>query len=750
MESELNFINENIHPNLKRCIIEKGWKGFSEIQKLAFPIIYNGEDCIIEAPTSGGKTEAVLFPTLSRVSKNKKEGIRILYLAPLKALLNNIDKRAEEYTKECGLHSFKWHGDVSQTKKVNEFNDPSELLLTTPESLEAILLRKSNWNEVFKNLESIIIDETHNFASGDRGIHLLSILERLEYELEQTPQRIAVTATIGNPDDMLIWLAGKKRNKGKRIYATSKTDKEKDFKVHFYDEEKDEDAWIKLYDKMYEELPNKKSLIFINSRSESESIASIINDKNFEINSRNPVKIRTHHSSVSKFFREQAEFLISVKNESGLQAIINTSTLELGIDIGELDQVIQINSLSCSSSLLQRVGRTGRRENKPQILKSFVSRKNDFLILMAVINLTLSGKCEKIYFYKKSFHILAHQIICLSLQKNGITADLVWIILSNAYCFTGISRVEFDELISYMIQVKMLKLVDSELVIAEECEKKFLGSNWRRLFAVFDSAHMYEVTNGKNQVGTLDANFVEGRDLPFIFMLGGMEWIAYDIKYKARQVVAQKTKSGQAPKWRTASGTEIPFETAQEIGRILFSQEKPSYLNTLGTETLQSLRDENKVINWKSGLIIISKTSTEEYEIYTFGGCKINRTLALLLEIYNIGVTSSDHISINVRRIQTEEELIISNENKFESSLNLSDDLSNDIYKFLKMLKDLSKNEIMEIQDSFENNTREIPFSKFSECLSPKLAKKTISERVLDLDAVLKLVKNSLVISIQK
>ena len=274
---EESFLNNNIHPAFKNYLVEKGWKGFSEIQTLSFPVIYNGEDCIIEAQTSGGKTEAVLFPTLSRVAKNKETGIRILYLAPLKALLNNIDIRAKIYSELCGLHAFKWHGDVSQNKKINEFNNPSQLLLTTPESLEAILIRKSNWAEIFKNLETIIIDETHNFASGDRGSHLLSLLERLEYSLEKLPQRIAVTATIGNPDEMLKWLAGKKRKPGQRVFAKSIIEKEKDFKLYFHDENKDDNAWEKLFQELYDVLPNTKSLIFINSRSGSEIIAIKIN-----------------------------------------------------------------------------------------------------------------------------------------------------------------------------------------------------------------------------------------------------------------------------------------------------------------------------------------------------------------------------------------------------------------------------------------------------------------------------------------
>jgi len=729
------FLNNNIQPAFKNYIVEKGWKGFSEIQTLSFPVIYKGEDCIIEAPTSGGKTEAVLFPTLSRVAKNKESGIRILYLAPLKALLNNIDIRAKVYSELCGLHAFKWHGDVSQNKKTTEFNNPSQLLLTTPESLEAILLRKSNWAEIFKNLETIIIDETHNFASGDRGSHLLSLLERLEYSLEKLPQRIAVTATIGNPDEMLKWLAGKKRNPGKRVFAKSCKEKEKDFKIFFHDEKKDENAWEKLFHEMYGVLPNVKSLIFINSRSKSEIIAGKINEMNSESNTKNPIKIRTHHSSVSKFFREQAEFLISVKSESGLQAIINTSTLELGIDIGELDQVIQINSVTNSSSLLQRIGRTGRRENKPQIFKGFVSDKEDLLILIAVVNLAQRGISEKLFFTKKALHILAHQVICLSLQRHGVSSDLTWKILSNAYCFSEITRNDFDDLITFMVATKMLKYVGEELIIGENGEISFLGGNWRRLFAVFDSAPLYEVTNGKNQVGTLDSAFVESQKPPFVFMLGGMEWLAHEVKYVARQVVAQKTKSGIAPKWRTPGGTLVPLETAQEAAKILFSNEIPPYLDSTGRETLLSLKDEIKNVNWNPEEIIISKISSVEFNIYTFAGCKINRTLALILEIYEIGIGDSDYKLVNVKSFLEEQSLI-----------GIQEDLCKNVCALLEKLKNFSESEILELHNRFESQMSEGAFSKFSKCLSTKLSQKVLSESSLDLKGVIELLNSSKVV----
>jgi ATP-dependent Lhr-like helicase len=720
----LTFLKEKIHPGLQKCVIKNGWKGYSDIQISAFENIYNGDDCVVEAPTSGGKTEAVFFPTLSKAATENLPGVRILYLAPLKALLNNVEIRAKEYAEACGMHSFKWHGDVSQSKKVNEFINPSQLLLTTPESLEAILLRKPNWEDFFKNLQSIIIDETHNFASGDRGIHLLSLLERLEFPLEITPQRIAVTATIGNPNEMLKWLAGKKRKIGKRIHAISKREKEKDYKVYYFNEEDEKyRSGEKLYYCLYKTLPLKKTLIFIKSRKQTEDLAAKINEINSFLKTKNPIKIRTHHSSVSKFYREQAEFLIKVKNDSGLQVIINTSTLELGIDIGELDQVIQMSELTHPSSFLQRVGRTGRRGNKPQVFKGYCSEKEELLLLCSVVNLGLIDLSEKIYFPKKAFHILAHQIICLSLQMSGINPELAWNILSNSYSFSNITKNEFDELIANMVELNFLRAVDSSLIIGEQGEKSFLGLNWKRLFAVFDNSPLYDVVDGKTNIGTLDSGFVEGRPIPFIFVLGGIEWITKQIKYESRQVLVQKTKKGKGPSWFSLSGSDIPFETAQEAGKILFENKKYSYLDEKGIEEIDALRDKHNQLNWTNEKWIIDNEVPGECVIWTFGGTKINMTLASIIELFMNGKISTDYKFVQIKR---------------EDNI---DTLLKDVIKLLNYVAKLSKENVKKLEVDLSKELRNTQFSKFSMCLSEELNKKTLADKLFDVQGLVNILK---------
>jgi len=735
IEVELNQsdILELLHPGLQKIVQEKGWKtGLTDIQLEAIPVILSGDDCIIEAPTAGGKTEAVLFPTLTRAAQENSNSVQILYLAPLRALLNDIEIRAEEYTSACGLHCFKWHGDVGQKEKINAFQNPSQVLLTTPESLEAILLRKAGWQKFFSDLQTIIIDEAHNFAGVDRGSHLVSLLERLESKINHQPQRIAVTATIGNPQEMLQWLAGTHRRIGKRIFVDSLSAKEKDFKIQFFYDENSGDgheipASYKRLTALYKTIPNKKSIIFGGSRTNCESVASAIIQFN-SINKRSiPVKVRTHHSSVSKHYREEAENRIKIKNdlESGIDGIISTSTLELGIDIGELDQVIQLDSLSSSSSFLQRVGRTGRRLGKPQYFRGMLLKEDDLVLLTAVVNLGLKSISENLIFPQKAIHILAHQLICLSLQNNGIPSSQAWETLSGAYCFSAIDENQFQELISFMIFNNYFREVDGELVVGEETEKYYLGANWQKLFAVFDTGPLYEVYNEKKQVGSLDSAFVESLDVPFLFVLGGLEWEAYKVNIDTHQVFARKTKAGNAPRWVTFHGFDVPYEVAKEAGKILFSTNIPSFLDDSAKTCFISAQNQIKNLNWIE-YTWVAVVAIFEITIWTFAGDKINRTLARLISSFGLGKSSSNYKFITIKSFNSSEKL------KWEN-----------IFAFISDLKNIDLKEPNIFMKKLKEDMKLVYFSKFAKCLPDQLLAESLSERSFDFQGLISEIQNN-------
>jgi ATP-dependent Lhr-like helicase len=693
---------------------DKKWGDLTPIQKEAFDPIYQGNSCIIEAPTSGGKTEAVLFPLLTRIASNKSSGFKVLYIAPLKALLNDLALRVIPYAQMCYQEAFKWHGDVSQGDKVKQMLFPSDILLTTPESIEAILLRKSNWRDVFQHLETIVIDEAHYFALTERGSHLISLLQRIESDIKKQPQRIAVSATIGNPDDLLYWLIGN-RPDGKRIYVSGKTDKKRDFMIHYF-----MDEGADLHKNLYNQLIKKTSIVFERSRTGTEDTATRINETNQLTESRFPVKVKTHHSSVSKRLREEAEGSIKQNNESSINAIISTSTLELGIDIGDLDQVIQIGSLNSSGSFLQRVGRTGRREGQVQYFRGMCADPEELVLLTACVSLGVERISESILFPKRAFHILAHQVICLCLQKLGTTADIIWDTLSKAACFSQISRTQFDSLIEYMLKEDFLRIVNGNVLLtSNKTESEFLRANWKRLFAIFDTGPMYNVVDGKKVIGTLDSGFARTRELPFVFVLGGQEWNAIKIDHELQQISVKKNETGLAPKWKAIANYDIPFELAQEVGRLLMSNEPLSFLDDAAVIILQRQRNEYKKLDWQPSKWVLDWVpEANKLYLWTFAGEKINRSIETLLTV-NLKVT------INKYDYQ-----------KVEIDFGKGKPMDNN--NFLELISSFKSKSKAELESLALDKIDVKWFSKFSECLPESLAKQTICEKDYDFSGLVR------------
>jgi ATP-dependent helicase Lhr and Lhr-like helicase len=699
-----------LHPRLQDYVKDK-WKDLTAIQKESFDPIFQLKSCTIEAPTSGGKTEAVLFPLLTRIAANKSSGFKVLYIAPLKALLNDLALRVLPYAKMCYLEAFKWHGDVSQGDKVKEMLFPSDILLTTPESIEAILLRRANWMEVFSNLETIVVDEAHYFALTERGSHLVSLLERIEKGINRNIQRIAVTATIGNPNELLRWLMGN-RPGGENIYVSNKSEKERRFLIRYFNLD-----GHGYYSDLYKLLQNNKSIVFGRSRTGTEAIALRIHEMNAALGNRNPVNVKTHHSSVSKRLREEAEDSIKKSTESSIDAIISTSTLELGIDIGDLDQVIQIEGLNSSGSFLQRVGRTGRREGRPQNFTGFVSDAAELILLAACVSLGLKRVSEKILFPKKAFHILAHQIICLSLQKLGVSANVAWETLCGAYCFSSISRNDFDELLEYMIMEGYLRRIGNDLLITgDKTESEFLRANWKRLFAIFDTGSMYNVVDGKRVIGTLDASFASVQKLPFVFVLGGQEWFTLKIEHDLQQVVVRKNDTAIVPKWTSIASSDIPFELAQEVGRLLMNDISCDFLDIEAHNELRIQRNTYNKLNWSSDKWVTEFEVDENsvFCLWTFAGDKINRALhSLFEERFNYELKSNfSHITISSKKVDIQYKEIVDVINALRS----------------KTATELELEVVDQIPVSW--------FSKFSTCLPDALARKPLSERAMDFDGL--------------
>lgn len=346
-------IYDRFAPFIQEYIYLNGWTEIRPIQVSAAEMILD-TDCnvLLSSGTASGKTEAAFLPVLTDVYENPSNSVAVLYISPLKALINDQFLRIEDMVKDTELKVTKWHGDVAQNKKAQLIKEPKGILQTTPESLEAMLMRKSgNIYKLFSDLRYIIIDEIHYFMNDDRGLQLLCILERIQRIINKEPRRIALSATLGDYELAKKWLSsGTHRN---TLMPEVQEEKRKiRLGVKYYNiNTKEEKSVLDYYEDLYEKTLNKKCIIFSNSKSEVEDniahlkrISKIKNTKDVYF---------VHHANVSNTLRSQAEE--HMKNEEEIAIAGATLTLELGIDLGNLDRIVQTGSPYTVSSFVQRL-----------------------------------------------------------------------------------------------------------------------------------------------------------------------------------------------------------------------------------------------------------------------------------------------------------------------------------------------------------------------------------------------------------
>ena len=299
-------------------------------------------------------------------------GTSVIYVSPIKALLNNQEERLRVLSSFIYGEVFKWHGDVGSYEKVKSFKNPPNVLMITPESLEVILMNKKiDKEDFFRNIRFVVIDEIHSFAGGERGVHLTALIERIQYFSQYDIQRIGLSATVGNPRVIGKWMNGSSKRE-LIIIDPPREDNKKLIEIKLL--HKHEDFGEEVCRRIY----GKKALFFTNSRSAVEGLKKSIEDWGIET--------FVHHSSIDKRFREIAEekFIIGTNT-----CIIATSTLELGIDIGDLDIVLQLDSPNTVSSFLQRMGRTGRRKDTVAHYVFFPTKASKFILAIAILNLAI-------------------------------------------------------------------------------------------------------------------------------------------------------------------------------------------------------------------------------------------------------------------------------------------------------------------------------------------------------------------------
>ena len=603
-------------PRLQQAIVARlGWTTLRPVQDLAGEAILDGKNAVVLAPTAGGKTEASMFPVLGGLLTSPPRAVGALYVAPIKALLNNQEDRLGLYTEMIGLRRFLWHGDVPQNERTAFLRDPAELLMTTPESLEVMLVSpKVATQDLFADLRYVVVDEVHAMAGTDRGAHLMSVLERLARFTSHDIQRIGLSATVGNPAAILAWLQGSSKRDAV-VVDPPKTPRPREVRMYL-------DGTIdELAVRAAEQARGKKSLFFCQSRAMTESVADRMRDRGTEV--------FVHHSSVSLEERRLAEEHFARGRDT---AIVCTSTLELGIDVGDLDAVFQANAPATVSSFLQRMGRTGRREGTTANTTFFCDDPESVLFAAAIVELAREGWVETIPPQTRCWPALVHQLFARILQHGGVGRERAWEQLARVTDFGGVTPAEYEEVIDYMLRRGFLFEAGGLLSLGDHAERVYGRRNFMELYAVFSTPQYYRVLTGSGkEIGALEQDFVDDLVADMTsFLLGGRAWLVSGINHQDRVVTVVPAPRGKKPSWGGFAPKLIGFEICQKVRRLLSSDDELPYLAGDAAAALASYRDDFRELLRRTG----NTLQVDEHAVrwWTFAGGRINQTLRHALQ----------------------------------------------------------------------------------------------------------------------
>jgi len=654
------------------------WNDLRPLQALAVDPIARGRDALLIAPTASGKTEAALLPLLSRAAEEHWRGLSVLYVCPLRALLNNLAPRVEQLCGFVGMRSAVWHGDVGAGARAAVRRDPPEVLLTTPESVEAMLLSVgTDHKALFAGLQAVIVDEVHAFAGDDRGWHLLAVLARLTHLTGRDLQRIGLSATVGNPADMLAWLTQGSAAAGV-VVAPPPVGPSLSAGEITLDHVGSVANAATVISKLHR---GDKRLVFADSRSRVEQLAVALRAAG--------VTTFVSHSSLAADERRRAEAAFAEAQDC---VIVATSTLELGIDVGDLDRVIQIDAPPTVASLLQRLGRSGRRAGTARNMLILATHSDALLEAAAVTRRWSEGWVEPVVAPPEPWHLLAQQLLGLSLQEGRI-GRATW-----PEWFSGLDPFSGEgtngraaAVVDHLIATGMLFEDAGMLSVGPDAERSYGRRNFIELTSVFTADPLIEVIAGTQPIGSVHPLSLRARPgQPMVVALGGRAWRVEHIDWSRHRAWAHQTDGPGRSVW-AGSPRGLSASLARAARSVLAGAEVGATLTNRATAALAAARKRRP---WaEDGATVVVHAADHADEWWTFAGLLANAELARRL-----GATDFDSLAI---RLPAGADPV---------GLGARPDGTDDRGPWEKLAVDL----------------------KFAECLPPALAQRTAAARMRD------------------
>jgi ATP-dependent Lhr-like helicase len=603
---------DRLHPSIQHHVVNSmGWRELRPLQQEAVDPILDGNSCLLIAPTAGGKTEAAVLPILSRMLSESWQGLSVLYVCPIRALLNNLEERLSFYCSLVGRRCGLWHGDVGQAARSAILREPPDILLTTPESLEAILIsRRTDRPHFFGPLHAVIIDEVHAFAGDDRGWHLLAVLERIAKLARRQPQRIGLSATVGNPEAILSWMTRGDSTDSRVLSPVGSASLEANVQLDYV-------GSIENAAHVVSQLHRgEKRLVFCDSRAQAERLASLLRASG--------TSTFISHSSLSTDDRRQAERAF---RESRDCVIVATSTLELGIDVGDLDRVLQLEAPTTVASFLQRLGRTGRRPGTERNCLFLATHRESLIRAAALLRLWKEGYVEPVEPPLVPYPVVAQQIMALIRQEGGCSRRFDDNSIRRG---TGQDRAITEHLLSHMLATGML-FEDSGIVgLGPAGERLFGAKNFMALMSVFDTPSLFQVICGQQELGWVHPlSFAGFGQRTVVISLGGRAWEVIRLDDDRSQAHVRPTETPGRSRWLGESRA-LSYRFCQAIRDLLVDEGIGAGWSKRAVTEILSARSETTVAR-SAGSVVETDAKSDRRRWWTFGGLKANASLATML-----------------------------------------------------------------------------------------------------------------------
>ncbi|MCA9123210.1 MAG: DEAD/DEAH box helicase [Planctomycetaceae bacterium] len=644
---------------IQQILWDMRWPSLRPIQEDAIHKILDGEaDLIISAQTAAGKTEAAFLPILSRIHEHPAGSVQTLYVGPLKALINDQFRRLERLCQRAEIPVHRWHGDVDASRKKALIAKPSGVLLITPESIESLMINRStSLARMFRSLQFVVIDEIHTLAGSERGTHLRSLLFRLQRYVQENYRIVGLSATLGDAFPVYErWM----RPDGDRpvdLINGPSGEKQLLYKIHAYtatkprredgqeDDAESNDMPLGLAEDMYEHFAGRKNLIFANSKSDVEQFADSLNARCRR--QRRPEEFLVHHGNVSKEVREFTE-----REMQGMRprTTVCSSTLELGIDIGNVTAVGQIDPPWSVGSQVQRLGRSGRGEDEPQCMRVYVREDEleakaalvdrlypKLLRAIAITELMLQDPpwVEPPQIDAFDLSTLTHQILSVLAETGGCQASEVFARLCSRGAFRAIDTPLFAGVLRSLGAHEIVEQMEQgDLILAPKGEAIV---NHYSFYSAFASDVEYSVIFGSMLIGTLPALF-----LPQIndhFLLAGRRWQVVSVDDDRKEVTVKPARGKKPPRF-FGGGGEIHPRVRQMMREVVLGDRPLSYLNATGVQLLKDARATAIQAGLKQQSIV--PLSPSQCLWFTWTGTKIQRTLCLIADSVGLQATDRD------------------------------------------------------------------------------------------------------------